>query len=38
MQIDATKEIPHERPSILSRIFKALVIPTIQKTVKGMAM
>ncbi len=34
---EATKEIPQERPSILSRILKALVIPTIQNTVKGIA-
>jgi hypothetical protein len=37
IQLEETKEIPLESPSILSRILTALVIPTIQKTVKGMA-
>jgi hypothetical protein len=37
IQLEETKEIPLESPSILSRILTALVMPTIQKTVKGMA-
>ncbi len=37
IQIEEIKEIPQESPSILSRILNAFVIPTTQKTVKGMA-
>jgi hypothetical protein len=37
IHIEEIKEIPLESPSILSRILKALVIPTIHRIVNGMA-